>query len=118
MIADGTESYMWKDGSSTGVKMAISTSASSEKSSLAGPDMDQQATVNCSDWTEDDSLFAAPTSVNFMDATEMMKGAMMQGGAQAHANASASGDMKAAQCAACGYLPASQQAQCKKQLGC
>lgn len=70
MIYDNNSSYVWMDNSSTGFKMAINkddVKAAQDSSKSQGVDPNKNYKFNCSGWSTDNSMFSAPTNVEFKD---------------------------------------------------
>jgi hypothetical protein len=74
MIVKGGMSYLWSG--TQGIKMDANkknTSISSQ-TTTNNVDLDSQADYKCRNWTKDESKFVVPSSVNFMDLEEAIKG--------------------------------------------
>lgn len=113
MISDGQIMWTWQDGTGVGYKMAagvMGESASTTPGSGNGVDPTANYDYQCSSWNVVNSIFTPPADYHFTDMS-----ASMNAGASA---SSSSATMKAQQCAACGSLTGSQQAQCKAALSC
>lgn len=110
MITDGTTSYMWMDGQTTGVKMDFSamqtnpTKGEVNNSGQVNVDPNQNYDFQCSNWRADSSVFTPPASVQFTDMGAMMQGQMGSGTTQPP-----TGDLKTA---ACNNLPEPAKSQC------
>lgn len=85
LISDGTTNYVWTSAARQGYKMAVEQSSSgtntqgSQVSHYQAVDYDQKLVYKCGAWTDDDSLFALPKGVQFMDMNDMMKQMMPKG---------------------------------------
>jgi len=113
MISDGTTSYTWIDGMSTGFKMAMTaqTGSASSGQSSQGIDANKQLDYQCTQWAPDATEFQLPASVTFTDMSAMMTGG------SAGAAAGASTGASAANCAMCDQAGAGR-AQCRAAMGC
>lgn len=103
MVYDGTMSYVWTEGTTTGFKMALDTNAqaSSQNNSV---DPNKNYEFNCEKWSADNSKFELPSNVQFNELPTMPAGA--------GAGASGTMDTKAIQQAACANLPEPSKSQC------
>jgi hypothetical protein len=77
MIVKGSTAYSWSGNQ--GVKMNVKADASASAQAKSSVDLDSQVDYKCEDWTKDDSKFALPGSVNFLDIEAMMKGGVKLG---------------------------------------
>lgn len=80
MIRNGNTVYAWTG--TQGAKMTMdmanenaTSSAGENRNANANVALDQKVDYSCSPWTKDDTKFAVPTTVNFVDVSAMMKGA-------------------------------------------
>ena len=64
MIYDGTTSWMWMDGQTTGFKMAVDDKQASTASSQS-VDPDKEYKFDCDSWKADSSVFNPPSNVQF-----------------------------------------------------
>ena len=103
MIVDGTTSYIWMDGQTTGYKMSwdTTTPAPTSGAGQTGFDPDSNVNYNCGPWVADVSMMAMPAGVTF---AEMGKIAIPTG--------------SASQCDACASLTGTAKTQCMTALGC
>ncbi len=70
MILDGDTSYSWMG--TQGVKMKIDASVAASPATgttQQAADLDKQQDMNCSSWSVDNSKFAIPADVKFMDVS-------------------------------------------------
>lgn len=118
MISDGKYSYTWMDDSSSGFKVALDVQNIETKPDAANPkpasmDASKQMSYDCQSWSEDASVFVAPSNVKFEDFSAMMAPkAPAPGGAVQPAGSSA------AACAACDSLQGDSKTQCRAALSC
>jgi len=109
-IYDGKTSYVWMDGSSTGFKMEIDTSApaptGSTPSSQEGLDLNKSIDYSCGAWLPDTTLFTPPSDVTFSSFTIPSPSAE---------NLPTGNENL---CAQCNSLPDAQKAQCLSALKC
>lgn len=112
MIGDGTNSYIWTDGQTTGMKMAFDPTTATQNPSTQSQAMDLNAKMNfnCSAWSVDKNIFVVPTNVTFTELNVPKTGTVIKG--------STGSDMKIQQCAACDNAPDEAKEQCKAALGC
>ncbi len=105
MIQDGLFAYMWSDDNKTGTKFKIDPN-SPAPSATAGQtqDLDSQVDMKCNPWSEDKSKFSAPSDIQFMDMSQMMKN-------------SGSGPMKPDSSVCDSIADATAKASCIKALG-
>lgn len=117
MISDSTNSYIWMDGQSTGLKTTFEAQAdgdtptSSPAAQTGGVDVNKDVNYSCSPWLVDSSKYNLPSGVQFTDLNNLFPAA-------AGAGVGASTSTKTQQCAACDTAPASAKAQCLAALGC
>ncbi len=78
MIVKGETSYFWNG--SQGVKMNVKSDTSTSTQTKSNVDLDSPVDYKCGNWSKDDSKFALPTSVNFLDIEAMMKGSALPSG--------------------------------------
>jgi hypothetical protein len=126
MINDGTTVYTWVDGMAMAMKMSVSAMQAMQSTSTAQSAQNQSVDpnanyqYNCSPWSVDSSLFAAPANINFTDESQMlmnMHSGAPASGASAGASANSSASIKAQECAACNNAGASK-AQCLAAMHC
>ncbi len=72
MISDGTNTYTWMDGFTTGYKMPMMTGSTNSAAPTQGVDVNQKLNYNCGSWTVNNTVFTPPTSVTFMSPEAMM----------------------------------------------
>lgn len=116
MIMDDSMAYTWMEGESKGFKISTKATASAQPNQANEKQFDPEKKLDysCQDWGVDNSIFDIPSSVEFTDLSAMMPA--VQGGSEGSINSS--GDLKAAQCAACDQAPEESRAQCRAALGC
>jgi len=75
MVSDGTNMYVWYDGTKVGFKMALPSdlSATTNPSSNA-PSLNQSMDYSCSAWTADNATFSVPANINFSNGLSGMSG--------------------------------------------
>lgn len=70
MIVDGSNSYIWSDGSKDGIKMTFDVAATPAANATSSPvgGFDTAANMNykCGVWVADPSMFTLPAGVTFM----------------------------------------------------
>lgn len=112
MIVDGQTSYVWSDAMPQGVKMkfdAAATANATDPMAKGNIDPNQKANYDCSYWSADQSKFALPSGVTFMEL----------GNPAAAAGAGTSAGANSAQCAQCNLISDSgAKAQCLAALSC
>jgi len=75
MISDGSTVYTWNtEMKNTGMKMVIDTTVTQPEDQKQKIDLDSKTDYDCTPWAVDESKFAVPKDVNFIDTSEMMKG--------------------------------------------
>lgn len=67
MIFDSTTSYIWMDGQTTGMKMAMNTSDAQANTSTQSVDPDKNYDYKCDSWRADASMFVPPSDVTFQE---------------------------------------------------
>ncbi|OGM27720.1 hypothetical protein A2962_02580 [Candidatus Woesebacteria bacterium RIFCSPLOWO2_01_FULL_39_61] len=107
-IFDGKASYVWMDGSSTGLKMEIDTSATSttEASTQQGLDLNKTIDYNCDAWLQEESVFNPPSDVTFTSFVVPTSSA----------GDSTQGNQNL--CSPCNSLTGEQKTQCLTALKC
>jgi hypothetical protein len=109
MIIDGNTSYIWSDGSKSGIKMTFDASATPSESATNSPagSFDAAANMNykCSAWVVDASTFDLPAGVQFMSF------------GTPPATSSESGSTSS-QCSYCDSLTGDSKTQCLTSLKC
>ena len=78
MISDGSTNYIWTDGQPQGFKMSLEESATAGTGTAGASEyqaFDYNAALNykCESWSGDQSLFALPSGVTFVDMKAMME---------------------------------------------
>ncbi len=116
MIVDGTTSYTWMDGQSTGYKMTFNpetgaTPSATGSQTSQGPDLNQKSDYNCSAWTADSSLFTLPADVKFMSLGDLLPTPPSAAG-------TGTGTSVSSQCSYCDSLTGDSKTQCKSALNC
>jgi len=116
MIMDDSMAYTWIEGESKGFKISTEATASAQPNQANEKQFDPEKKLDysCQDWGVDNSVFERPSSVEFTDVSAMMPS--MPGGTQG--SMETSGEVNAAQCAACDQAPEASRAQCRAALGC
>lgn len=66
MIYDGSTSWMWMDGQTTGFKMKVDENQSNTASAQS-VDPDKEYKFDCESWRADSSAFTPPSNVQFSD---------------------------------------------------
>jgi hypothetical protein len=109
MIVDGSTSYIWSDGSLTGIKMTFDASETASKdaetSPVGGFDASSDMNYKCGVWVVDSSMFAVPTTIKFTSF----------GSETGIAPGSDSGS---SQCSYCESLTGDSKTQCLTSLKC
>jgi len=107
--------YVWTDMSNRGIKMLISQQSSPVSTNSSQMlDINQTFTYSCQGWTEDDSLFALPSTISFMTFALPASSPSTAVGSAPSAGASPS-----AACSICDRIPAgSGRDACRAQLHC
>jgi hypothetical protein len=84
MITTASDAYVWTG--SQGAKMSLAdlesnanAGASASSESKTNVSLDQKVDYDCKSWSPDNSKFAPPASVNFVDLKAMMQGAIPGG---------------------------------------
>ena len=116
MIVDGTTSYIWTEGQTTGFKMAFNPEATAQPAApgaapAGGINTDQKLDYTCNPGVADSSVFNLPAGINFMEFA-------IPTTAPSGQPASAAGGSTSAQWSACNSLPAAAKAQCLTALHC
>jgi hypothetical protein len=111
-IHDGEFVYTWGSGpmGAMAMKFPVDDTEVSSETSVRDNDplqSDDEVEYDCRRWSVDSSKFVPPSDIEFQDI-----------GMQIQQINSGSGDLKAAQCAACDQVPAEARAQCLEALGC
>lgn len=111
MFSDGTDMYIWMDGQPQGIMMSLSgvqnpdTSTSNQAQNI---DVNKPFDFDCVGWTADESLFAKPSGITFVNMSELVPTGSGAGSGQTMPS-----------CSACDMLPAAAQASCKAAIpGC
>ena len=111
-IFDGTISYVWMDGNSTGLKMEIDptsleeTADDSDSATQQGLDLNKETDYSCGPWIPETSMFTPPTNVTF---TEFSIPAT---------NPEITVTQNQNLCASCNSLTGDQKTQCLTALNC
>lgn len=129
IIANGY-AYVWSDTAPMGAKISIEAMKSAEEKGAAEGrpvGMNQKVAYSCAPWKSDESYFAVPTKISFMDMSSMSKGAVPTAGTAGMQPPSGMGgsagvelnnaQMKALQCKACEQA-GEGAAECRKALSC
>jgi hypothetical protein len=137
MIMDGDTIYTWDDTTKQGMKMSLSgmekmadgapkTGTTKTPSAVTAEQFNQTYDYKCEDWKVDASLFATPTSVQFMDMNDMMKNMPTMGGGERTLPASPAANTApgmpkgmdmSAMCGSCDQA-GEQRDACRAALGC
>lgn len=113
VIRDGKYNYIWSSLDTKGFKVLIDKendtlfgTTSKETSKEGNIKDDTDVDFNCKKWSIDNSLFVPPTTIEFIDFSEQMKGIQEQ--------------MKeTTNCSVCDQIPSGDSKdQCLKALGC
>jgi len=106
VIVDGTTSYIWMDGQTTGYKMSwdTTTPAPTGNAGQTGFDPDSNVDYDCGVWVSDASMMAMPAGVTFAEMGKLVIPTGMSG--------------PASQCDACASLTGTAKTQCMTALGC
>ena len=109
LVRDGGYNYLWGSSFEQGIKTKVTAENEGKLFDDKQGAVSEDTEFTCSAWSVDESKFALPSGVEFMDMS-----------AQIEAATGASGDVsvKAQQCAACGNLPADAKEQCLAALSC
>ncbi len=112
--------YMWGSSMPQGMKTKVTEENRAQlfNNSDANTAAINDTQYKCEAWNVDESKFAVPTNIEFMDLGDMTKmmGAPKMGEAM-KAGGSATVDVKAMQCAACDQAGTARD-QCRQALGC
>jgi hypothetical protein len=107
MIFDGTTSYVWMDGSTTGFKLekAELTPGESSVGSQKALDMQKSLDYKCGIWVPDATLFQPPANIKFssLSVPNITSGAV---------------NNNQSMCATCDSLTGEQKTQCLTALKC
>lgn len=84
IMTDGTN-YVWTSESDQGFKMSLDSvagtgAATAQTGNYSAVDYDQKMGYNCTSWRADQSVFALPKGVSFMDMSDVMKGVTVPSG--------------------------------------
>lgn len=111
MFSDGTDMYIWMDGQPQGIMMSLSGAQepnTSTTSATQNVDVNKPFDFDCVEWTVDETMFAKPTSVTFVNMNSLIPTGTGAGSGQTMPS-----------CSACDILPAAAQASCKAAIpGC
>lgn len=109
MIVDSNVSYVWTEGSTTGIKMEFNPSetvdgqeGTTENTQNTPLDPTTPLNYSCSNWIVDGSYFELPTDVTFSDMSELLA-----------PNASPN-----SQCSYCNMLTGEDKDSCLSSLNC
>lgn len=76
MISADNTSYIWLDGQTTGFKITVDadqTVADGEANTPSqGIDENKKLDYSCSEWSKDEAVFNAPTTVSFQDFSSLI----------------------------------------------
>lgn len=119
LIRDNGYHYMWGTLMGQGIQMKIEEGQEGQLFTDDAGEMpiDENTEYTCMPWAMDQSLFAIPADIEFMDlSTQMDSMLQLQGSFEGSVDMSA---LKAQQCAACAQIPSAEaQAQCTAALQC
>lgn len=114
MIVDGSNSYIWSDGSKDGIKMTFDASATPAANATSSPvgGFDSAANMNykCGVWSADPSVFTLPAGVTFMSFGNI-PGSSPAAGKPGTTDTSS-------QCSYCDSLTGDSKSQCLTALKC
>ena len=126
-ISDGEYMYSWSSAMSQGMKVkfadfAAGDAGAPESGRQSAVGYDQKMDYDCGAWGADASVFVPPASVEFIDASALMKGlggAVPPVSGEGGGSAPAGTPSAASQCAMCDQVPdAEGKAQCKAAFQC
>lgn len=111
IVRNGDTFYIWGDSLPTGMKITMSVDEMSSKigqgqTSAINPDA--KVDFKCGNWSVDSSLFTPPSSVKFIDASNVIKG--VTGTQTAPSSAS--------QCSLCSSLTGAAKTSCMTSFHC
>lgn len=129
MLRTGDYHYMWGPSMPQGVKMRVTEENRGKLfESSDNTEIPEDVTYTCSPWTVDESMFAVPTNIEFLElgaGIPQMDNLPESGAPSSGMNpgsgvpAGSGADLKAMQCAACNQAPdAESRAQCLQALSC
>ena len=103
MIVDSNTSYIWSDGSKTGIKMSFdpnaSTATNGTETQSGSFDVSAQMDYKCGVWITDASMFALPAGISFTSFDAPTTG-------------------ESSQCSYCDSLTGDSKSQCLSALKC
>lgn len=74
MIKTGNDMYVWNGAQGAKMSLDMTTPAGNTQAKTSnGVDLDQKVDYQCQSWTKDESKFAVPSGVNFIDLAAMLK---------------------------------------------
>ncbi|MEK7650314.1 MAG: hypothetical protein AAB364_00335 [Patescibacteria group bacterium] len=74
MIKTGNDMYVWNGAQGAKMSMDMTTQAgNTQTKSNNSVDLDQKVDYQCQSWTKDESKFAVPSGVSFIDLAAMLK---------------------------------------------
>lgn len=115
MIVDGTTSYTWIDGQTSGFKMKFdpnqTTPSTTTDQKQQSVDPNKAIDYSCSVWVVDGAQFTPPSNVNFTDYSSIVT--PPTGGTTTPSTSGSS-----AACSACNSLSGEQKTQCLTALKC
>lgn len=112
MIVDGKTSYVWTDGSKTGIKMSFDTASATPSSGTeekGGIDPVKPMNYVCNAWIVDSSMFTLPTGVNFTDVSSLISPSVAPSGTNNSVDS---------KCSYCDALSGDAKAQCLSAMNC
>lgn len=113
LIRNDGYNYIWGTSLPQGIKSKITAEDGIKLfDTTEGPGVAENTTFYCENWNVDQSKFALPSGVEFMDLSAQVEAAT-------GASTGSMGGMKDVQCAACNQLPAGGgREQCLAALSC
>jgi hypothetical protein len=113
MYSDGTDMYIWMDGQPQGIMMSLSAAQNSDTTTTnqaQNIDVNKPFDFNCAPWVVDQTMFAKPTGITFVNMSELIPTGAGSGSGSSPSMPS---------CSACDMLPQAAQASCRAAIpGC
>lgn len=127
MVQDGSGwMYMWGGpmGENRGTKVRVDAHKGRSGQRNEGFDTQEEMDLDCREWRPEASKFEVPSTVEFMDLSQMMGGAYAAmagagGAGSMQADGMQAGDMQAMKCQICEQIPdESSRGECRRMMGC